>query len=176
VNIQRINEIAARLNIEAINLSSNSVVLEANFNPRIAQGELGLNLEWGYTRSAVASMQRVDVPEKFDLVWHVWFRGTARVYRGVIPEGTVGRPDLPMIAEVVTDFLLQYAVEEGFNPDSQSLHEFALHNVPIHVWPYWREWLNSLSVRMGLSPFVLGMHILPKSKDVPLTASTAKST
>ncbi len=37
----------------------------------------------------------------------------------------------------------------------EEIDEFAQFNVPYTVWPYWRELVQSLTVRMGLPPLTL---------------------
>ena len=171
MNTELIREAANHLNIEAVNLCANSVALDPNFNPRMDQGEIGLSLEWGTRRTVLAKMQRVGT-EEFDLVWHVWFRGVARLYRGEVKEEASERP--APLAEISADFLLQYSFRDDWTPNPEALHEFSIHNVPIHVWPYWREWVNNVTMRIGLPSVILSMHMLPPSKDVPFSQVTVE--
>lgn len=69
-------------------------------------------------------------------------------------------------ATVECHFLVKYdfAVDSTSLPlDDECLSQFAQHNVPFNVWPYWREIVQSACSRMGLPRIVLPPHRLRKS-------------
>lgn len=51
-------------------------------------------------------------------------------------------------AFVEAEFVAEYRMPEPL--DQASVDEFSLINVSYHVWPYWRELLNSICTRMHL--------------------------
>ncbi len=46
-----------------------------------------------------------------------------------------------------------------------SLKEFGIHNVGFHVWPYWRELVQSTCLRMGITPIEVKMYVRPRLSD-----------
>lgn len=56
-------------------------------------------------------------------------------------------------AEIEASFISEYLMKS--NPGQDELNEFALKNAIYHVWPYWREYLMSQSMRMNLPKAVL---------------------
>jgi len=52
--------------------------------------------------------------------------------------------------EMVAVFASEYQLSEAATFDEDAMSEFLNHNVRHHVWPYWREYLQSTCARMGL--------------------------
>ena len=52
---------------------------------------------------------------------------------------------------------------------SEGLSAFGRHNVPLHVWPYWRELLQNTLPRMRLPPITLGMYQAGQRAHAPAT-------
>jgi hypothetical protein len=62
-------------------------------------------------------------------------------------------------------FRLEYALS-GLNGILEGDEEhFARTNGMLHAWPYWREAAQSMTVRMGLAPLVVGTFKIPWSGD-----------
>ena len=58
-----------------------------------------------------------------------------------------------VMALIDATFVAEYQIEG--KPGKDALNEFALKNASYHVWPYWREYLMSQSMRMNLPKIVL---------------------
>ena len=69
--------------------------------------------------------------------------------------------------QVSATFQLQYAVEKV--PRQRQLLEEALQQVAMmNIWPYWREFVQSSSVRMGLPPLPVPLfHVAQLEKLIP---------
>lgn len=52
--------------------------------------------------------------------------------------------------EVSCRFAVQYALKEGYSPDKQELEAFKEGNAVFQCWPYARELVQNLTLRMGL--------------------------
>lgn len=57
----------------------------------------------------------------------------------------------PPIA-VYANFLVTYEIEEPFT-SRKLLEDFVQHIAMLNVWPYWREFVQSMTLRMGLPAF-----------------------
>lgn len=58
-------------------------------------------------------------------------------------------------------FLLTYNLPNPASRDVAALKAFAELNGPYHAWPYWRELVNTVTGRIGLSPFLIPVLKLP---------------
>ncbi len=83
------------------------------------------------------------------------------------PEDGENVPGENVIAVIDAEFAVTYVLADGkAEPTDDALNEFASTNVPFNIWPYWRELLQSTSMRMGLPPIVLPLRQIktaPKS-------------
>lgn len=162
MNFALIRDAADHLDILGVTLSSNSTELPDDFNPRVDVGEISINLTWGPKKIALLEIRTED--GKATRVWQVFFGTRTRVLKGQI---TSDSDPQTVIATLSADFLMQYVIKDPWPENNEALQEFSVHNTPIHIWPYWREWLQSNAMRIGLPPLVLSMHLLPPSKDLP---------
>ena len=63
--------------------------------------------------------------------------------------------------EILADFRATYAASEELDQDC--LEEFGKANALFHVWPYWRELIQSTCARFGLPAMMLPMYKVPAS-------------
>lgn len=56
---------------------------------------------------------------------------------------------------VTAEFKLAYTLENRKGINRKDLLEFARINAPFNVWPYWREFVQNTTMRMGIPPIVL---------------------
>lgn len=54
------------------------------------------------------------------------------------------------IAEIIAHFVARYRSIEQVN--EEGLNEFAKENVGYHVWPFWREYVQTTCSRIGINP------------------------
>lgn len=59
------------------------------------------------------------------------------------------------LVSIEARFEIEYRLPEGFHVDPETLTAFAETNGIYNAWPYWREFVQSMFVRMGLPPLVL---------------------
>lgn len=72
-------------------------------------------------------------------------------------------PDNAVYLEIESEFLARYGIELGHEEDTidHALQEFARYDVGYHVWPYWREYVQSTCARLGLPPIPIPMYRIP---------------
>jgi len=61
-------------------------------------------------------------------------------------------------AEILTVFTSEYQLKDADAFDEDAMSEFLNCNVRFHVWPFWREYLQSTCTRMGLPVIPLPHH------------------
>lgn len=52
-------------------------------------------------------------------------------------------------------YILRYRVPESVKPSKRELSLFAETNAVLNIWPYWRQLVQDMSVRMELPPILL---------------------
>lgn len=70
-------------------------------------------------------------------------------------------------------FLLTYELLDLDNLTRSDLQHFAMANGTHNAWPYWREYAQSVSMRMGVTPYVAPPFKLPSSDD-PASSPSAE--
>lgn len=83
-----------------------------------------------------------------------WVRPAAPE-KGKVRDGDEGEADPSVLARIEARFVAEYVVTEDVSQDA--LNEFALHNAPWHIWPYWREYVASQCGRMNLTKVAMPM-------------------
>jgi hypothetical protein len=72
-----------------------------------------------------------------------------RVGEGGIPEDSVELNNDDVVFDLQVDFAVEYVVA-GCKPDElpqDALSEFVSHNMPYHLWPYYRQTVQDLALR-----------------------------
>ena len=72
-----------------------------------------------------------------------------------------------------TTFRLVYTVDSGQDITQEQVDAFGQANAVFNAWPYWREYVQSTTVRMGLPPLVLPVFRIARPKADP-TAATGR--
>lgn len=166
MNRELVIEAGNNLDVIGLTLWSVAISVDDSFNPQVEPGATTVNLQWGPRSTSLGVLQPEGDAAPIR-VWAVRFATVARIFKGESRETKEGQPDLPLLAELAADFLLQYQIKGDWD-NPEALREFTVHNVPVHAWPYWREWLQSTVTRIGLPPLILSMHMLPRSKEQPM--------
>lgn len=79
------------------------------------------------------------------------FLVTSTIDARIVPEGQK-RESIVWVKAV---YELTYGLPQGFSASRGELNAFAQTNGVFNVWPYWREFIQSMFVRMNLPPLVL---------------------
>lgn len=90
-------------------------------------------------------------PEGGDDAWDyrfIYSVGIRLIYLSEEDEST--KDDYKPILEIVADFEVKYISLNKLN--KEELKAFSTDNVGYHVWPYWREYVQSTCARIDLSP------------------------
>lgn len=69
-----------------------------------------------------------------------------------------------LLLEISVTYIVDYIMKEVIA--EEDLVEFGRINVGYHVWPFWRELLQSTCNRIGISPISLPFYKTPKAKPV----------
>ena len=60
--------------------------------------------------------------------------------------------DRPPDIEIEARYILEYKIDEDAELDAEELRHFGYFNGSFQAWPYWREYAQEASARLGLAP------------------------
>lgn len=70
-----------------------------------------------------------------------------------------------VLGVIEATFIAEYEMKQAV--EKTALDEFALHNVPWNLWPYWREYVASQSMRLNLPKVAMPLQCLaPKQPEL----------
>jgi hypothetical protein len=122
--------------------------------------------ELGEDGREVASPLRVQS----SFVLH-YFRGVDSRAVDDPPETSEDEPPSVVIEAI---FDLEYVLREPDEIDAVAIENFAIANATHNAWPYWREFAQSSSTRLGLSAYVAPPFKLPSADDPPKKKDAAE--
>ena len=84
-----------------------------------------------------------------------------------IDEGKEQKKENTFLSIRATFFLL-YSIDNKEGLDDKVLGSFATLNGTYNAWPYWREFVQSVTSRMGLPPLIVPVFRLPRGPAKPV--------
>lgn len=81
-----------------------------------------------------------------------------------------GDPELDPLMQIDATFELVYSLESFEGIEDQNLQAFACTNGVYNAWPYWREFVQSTTTRMGLPALVPPVFRFPKAHEPSIPA------
>ncbi|MDZ4685724.1 MAG: hypothetical protein SH850_11715 [Planctomycetaceae bacterium] len=148
--------VASRIQIDSVR------IFETHAHARLENGKLPSHLE--LHRTAITTQD--DAAKQ--IVVQVAFRFGANYVQDFAP---VERSSLFISA----GYRATYTIKKPGKATDEQLDAFGELNAVYNLWPYWREYVQSVLCRMGLPPFAIP--VLPPSKPTPQKhlAGTSKS-
>jgi hypothetical protein len=136
------------LNIQAINLKRSQVVVSDDVEFTSLNREAAL----AQTFRAVERVKEVVLTDADDNEFFDYRFTYAAAIRLIFSseEEESGDDNYKPIVEISTVFDAKYFSKKKLTEDD--LKAFAADNVGYHVWPYWREYVQSTCARIALSP------------------------
>lgn len=130
------------LSIEDVCLRGNSTLISDDFEPKYDKID---NLRIAFKHLVEhAETYEVEEPEEGgpNYILRVFIELGARLKE-------VDSTDQGFFVQVEAKFVAEYAMSTMLS--KECIDEFALKNASFHVWPYWREFLMSQCMRLGMS-------------------------
>jgi hypothetical protein len=163
MNTELIRAAAKALSLQHLTLGSHTVEIAKSFDPLMEPPATGSMFQWGPREASVDDVMSPEAPESLVArVWRVAFHTRCRIVRlpesGQLPSG-YEPPAEDIFADLQATFHVFYQHTIEHKPDTKALDEFAKHNVAVHVWPWWREWLHTTCTRSGLPLVMLNMQL-----------------
>jgi hypothetical protein len=167
----KLQEAVSRLSISDVTLKAIDARLSDNFDLDIALegGELSLQTVFPTCRSFKQYEGSGEDQGKHRVIFDM-FAGLRVLKSGQVEIRELSPEAISELvcATVECYFLVKYDFvvdSENLPLSDDCLSQFAEHNVPFNVWPYWREIVQSACSRMGLPRIILPTHRLRKSAE-----------
>ncbi|MDR7006057.1 hypothetical protein [Paraburkholderia strydomiana] len=82
-----------------------------------------------------------------------------------VPENDQELNEDDVVCDISVDFAVEYAIA-GCQPEElpqEAIDEFAAHNMPYHLWPYYRQTVQDLAARLQVPTPTVPSFRVPKS-------------
>lgn len=164
MNKELLKKAQGALAIEDIYLHECRTTVYPGFDPKLPSPTLSMQFRMK-TKNVSGYEIEKDNGEKMDIVRFDVETGLRIVSPEItkIDEETTKPEDLTkhIKAEITASFIAEYRLlnkEIGEPEQRQALEEFGKYNVGYHIWPYWREFVQTMCARMLLPNIVLPMY------------------
>ena len=162
MNKDALKQAIKALAIQDIYLRESQIKLAESYDPKFAPPDVTSQFRWGPTRASMLQL-RDEGTGKDQTIWKVEYSTTIRFLKFIDPIPDDYKPsDQDVLGEIDATFIAEYAVIKE-DISQEALNEFAHHNVGFHIWPYWREYVQSTCARTLLPRTMFPMHILQTS-------------
>lgn len=163
MSAELIHEAAKNLSIQAVYLRESKFTQIEDFDPTLlSEFDLSAQYRSGAFAKHLATIQDADGSEQ--LLMNVRFSCELRLID--VTRMVDEKPETGIVAEIGAVFVAQYLIKEGSNPRTEALDAFSKMNAGYHVWPYWREYAQSVCTRAGLPIVMIPMFTLPKENQL----------
>jgi hypothetical protein len=136
-----LQEAIDNLSIEDVCLRNNSTTISDGFEPKYSKAdELKIAFKHLVER---AEIYEIGEPEDGD---------SSYIFRVFVELGARLKDESSEqehAVEIEAQFVAEYSMAKMLS--TECVDEFALKNASFHVWPYWREFLMSQCMRLGMS-------------------------
>jgi hypothetical protein len=88
-----------------------------------------------------------------------------RIGQDGVPANDQELNDADVVSDIEVDFAIEYVIA-GCKPDElpqEGVQEFSAHNMPYHLWPYYRQTVQDLAVRLKVPLPVVPSFMVPKT-------------
>lgn len=164
-----LSEVIKILHIANVYMRGMETVVDEEFDVLSAHEELEVRHQLRPISSSLIEYGNTEHPEQVLRLFRVHLLGELLMVRAMNVDQQQPEPGdirIRLIAKYASD----YRVTKDGEIPQEALDEFALKNAGFHVWPYWREYIQSTLARMQLPPFTLPMYQVPKVHKSELSA------
>lgn len=149
------------LRIADVALRAARITLADGFEPKFDSGTTEAQFMQRTSRSEVLELENGDQTRRlfrvFVDVGVRWIRRPEEIapWQRAVEQK---KADQEVLALIEATFVAEYELLEEIAPEA--LSEFALHNAPWHVWPFWREFVASQCARLNLAKVAMPLQCL----------------
>ncbi len=161
--------------IQDVYMRDSQVQLDAEYDPTFFGGSLSVQHKLEPLQSFVIEAQESENGNKFRIL-KVHILTGMRLIDGNLTSDDLSDPEkvLPHVkAEISATFVAVYLITCD-DLSQEAIDVFSKQNAGFHVWPYWREYLQSTCNRSRLPAFVMPMYRIPQDESSTQEVSSTK--
>ena len=160
MNTEALKAAIDSLNIIDVCLREANLKISPGYYPNSVQGQFPAQFRWGTKEFAFREISNLNSAEKAIKLLSVHVGAGFRILDPQAKDAKDPIPSEMIKAEVEATFLAEYRVISEQDIPVDGLAEFVKHNSVYHIWPYWRELLQSACARARLGNIVVPMLVL----------------
>lgn len=157
MNNELLKKAAEVLTPIGVYLRSSKVYIHPDFHPQHNNGELQIQ----YKSKAISEFKLLHAEGEKQSFMAFQYEAGVRLVDETVDE----KADAYVKAEILAVFTSEYQLKDASSFDEAAMSEFLNCNVRFHVWPFWREYLQSTCTRMGLPVIPLPHHFRPQESE-----------
>jgi hypothetical protein len=173
MSINPIDQAIENLAVQGIFLRSTTIKQHEDFDPRLGDKELLVQTRAGTTLLNDLEVLDDKTGEKHQL-FKVHFNCGLRLSDPGLVQGE--DPASGVVVEISATFVAEYLVKPGAYISDDAKDAFSKQNVGYHVWPYWREYVQSSCGRLGLPIVNVPLYRVSKANQKKPQARPRKKT
>ena len=157
-----IKDTAKKLAIHHIYISNSTSALHNNFDPLAPNQILSGQFKIETVRADVKTVSddEVNITHRF---LRFFVQGGMRYILGAPTEDELKDEEWvksKLVSEITAMYCVEYAINSDLELSPEVMTEFGSVNAPCHVWPFWREYIQSACNRMNLPVTTVPMLII----------------
>lgn len=137
-----------------IYLRSSNISMHPNFHPQHSNSELQVQYKSKPLSECKMQKREGDETNVVSFLFEVGVR--------LVDETVDDKDNDAVQAEIIAVFVSEYQLKDSCDLGKDAMAEFLNCNVRFHVWPFWREYLQSTCTRMGLPVIPLPHYFRPQ--------------
>jgi hypothetical protein len=171
MNTELLETAVKSLSAEAVYLRSGTIHCKDDFIPQLIKDNLSLIPQYRVHpifKYHIVTTTNSERGENTRIVMY-YFVGSVRLLDGELQNDAGDLEEIPeneIYVEITSEFCAHYILD-GLIDESKlrpALEEFGSHNVGYDVWPYWREYVQSVCTRLGIPPIPVPMYRISKTE------------
>ena len=162
MNREALERAKSSLQIFDVYLGGSEIRLSEDYDPKYRPE--AVHAQFRYHPHDKVGLTEMDHADQGKLrICRFRFETGVRLVKGIPEKDSAAAVEEENIkAQILATFMAEYRIVSADQPDSEALGVFAQNNVMYHVWPYWREYVQSACSRLRLPSFVMPMYHLPQ--------------
>ncbi|MCC5855147.1 MAG: hypothetical protein JJU10_05600 [Idiomarina sp.] len=173
MNQEKIDVAVANLSIDQVLLKQSKLTISDDFIPRYDKTKFDISFKRQLKRYAIGTFKEVLEGNKNFIIftYACGIRLTKKndIDAEEVSEDTTSSSDEQntqssnVYLQLESEFSCYYWLKDH-DIDEDCVNEFGTHNVPYHVWPYWREHVQSTLAKAGIENVSMPFYSLAAKK------------
>jgi hypothetical protein len=155
-----------KLTLKIVKLTDSVISINSDFETNEIMTEKNKFQHYNTLKSVAEVEVSFKDKEQHTTVWEYRYNyslGTRVVQENQTTDEKDSKEDkgLEVLSEVKATFCAVY--QSGGELTEEERDAFGEHNVGFNIWPFWREFVQSMCLRMDIQPIPIGFYICPKT-------------